>query len=438
MNVNKQDQDYLKSLTVLYVEDDEDALKLISRFLSRNAGTVITAENGAKGLDAYRKHHPAVIITDIQMPIMDGLTMAREIRQLDASIPIIVMTAFDQSDYLMKSLNIGIDKYIIKPVAGSQLYDALLTCAHRMLVDEQLKQAQAMLKDERQRLANIIEGTRAGTWEWNVKTGETIFNERWAEIIGYKLTDIDPISIDTWIKFTHPNDLVVSNDLLEKHFNKKLPYYECEVRMRHKDGHWVWVHDRGKVATWTDDEKPLVMSGTHQDITDRKRLEEGLKQREEQYRLLIETLPLAVLVHTHGKIVYVNRAFLTMFKASSLGEVVGMRVIELVPPELIDTVEERRRIMTEENRIVPPMELNLRCMDGTIITAVSTPMPVIFQEQSAVLAALYDITESKRNEIELQKAHKLLHIQVREIADLQAKLQEWVIRNPLPGLFKSR
>ncbi len=85
------------------------------------------------------------------------------------------------------------------------------------------------------------------------------------------------MSIDTWIEFTHPDDLEVSNELLEKHFAGELDYYECEARMRHKNGDWVWVLDKGKVATWTKDGKPLFMSGTHQDITERKKFEERIQ-----------------------------------------------------------------------------------------------------------------------------------------------------------------
>jgi PAS domain S-box-containing protein len=146
------------------------------------------------------------------------------------------------------------------------------------------KQAEEILATERRRLADIIQGTNVGTWEWNVQTGKAIFNEQWARIIGYTLEEISPVSIDTWIKFAHPDDLKMSDELLEKHFKGELDYYECEARMRHKNGDWVWVLDRGKVATWTKDGKPLLMSGTHQDITERKRSEQqvnaSLKEKE--------------------------------------------------------------------------------------------------------------------------------------------------------------
>ena len=135
------------------------------------------------------------------------------------------------------------------------------------------KQAEQQLKDQQRRLNDIISGTHVGTWEWNIQTGETVFNDLWAEMIGYTLEELSPTTIDTWVKLAHPDDLKLSGELLGKHFTGELPFYECEARLRHKDGHWIWVLDRGKVATWTKDGKPLLISGSHQDISERKQIE---------------------------------------------------------------------------------------------------------------------------------------------------------------------
>jgi diguanylate cyclase (GGDEF)-like protein/PAS domain S-box-containing protein len=139
------------------------------------------------------------------------------------------------------------------------------------------KQAEESLALERQRLANIIEGTNAGTWEWNIRTGEIVLNDRWAEMLGYTLAELAPVSIDTIENLTHPDDMETSKDLLARHFKKELPYYECELRMRHKNGGWVWIHASGKVAAWTEDGKALMIFGTHQDITRRKLAEEKIQ-----------------------------------------------------------------------------------------------------------------------------------------------------------------
>ena len=139
MNINRQDQDFLKTLTVLYVEDDVDTREQFHEFLRRPVGTLITATNGAEGLEAFKKHLPDIVVTDILMPQMDGLTMAHEIRGIMPSVPIIVITAFEQTDYLLRAVNIGIDKYVTKPVNSYLMFECLLECVHRLRAEEQLK-----------------------------------------------------------------------------------------------------------------------------------------------------------------------------------------------------------------------------------------------------------------------------------------------------------
>jgi len=127
---------------------------------------------------------------------------------------------------------------------------------------------------EKQRLADILEGTNVGTWEWNVQTGETVFSERWANIIGYTLEEISPTNFETWTKFMHPDDLKIAQKELDKHFSGEKDYYDVEFRQSHKNGSWVWINARGKVVKWSKDKKPIKMSGTHLDISNSKRIEE--------------------------------------------------------------------------------------------------------------------------------------------------------------------
>jgi PAS domain S-box-containing protein len=130
------------------------------------------------------------------------------------------------------------------------------------------------LRDERERMARVIQGTDVGTWEWNVQTGEVVVNDKWAQLIGYTLEELAPITMKTWETFTHPDDFKRASDQLEKHFSGAISIYDCECRMKHKDGHWVWIQDRGRILTRTDDGQPLMMFGTHMEITDRKQTEE--------------------------------------------------------------------------------------------------------------------------------------------------------------------
>lgn len=165
------------------------------------------------------------------------------------------------------------------------------------------------LEENRLRMENIIEGTNVGTWEWNIQTGEVIHNERWANIFGYTLEELYPITIDTWKRFLHPDDLKDTETQDDLIFNKKLEYYNDEYRMRHKDGSWVWIHDRGKVITWTNDGKPHLISGTHTDITERKKLEAALANEKK----LLETTLLSVadgVISTDisGNVMFLNKA----------------------------------------------------------------------------------------------------------------------------------
>jgi PAS domain S-box-containing protein len=131
-----------------------------------------------------------------------------------------------------------------------------------------------------ERLGLAIKGTQAGLWDWHVPTRKTVFNERWAEIVGYTLDELAPTSIRTWMDLCHPDDLIQSNHLLEKHFNGETDFYRCETRIRHKNGAWVWVLDSGKVVERDDDGNPVRVTGTHVDITERLEMERRKNQIE--------------------------------------------------------------------------------------------------------------------------------------------------------------
>ncbi|MFD2564247.1 PAS domain-containing protein [Aquimarina rubra] len=150
-----------------------------------------------------------------------------------------------------------------------------------------IKKAEEDLRKQINDFEHIIEGTHLGTWRWNVQTGETVFNERWAEIIGYSLSELQPTTINTWVEYSHPDDLEKSNELLQEHFAGKTPIYECEARMKHKNGEYVWVLDKGSVVSWDDQGNPEWMIGSHQEITQKKK-------DFERNRLFIEQTPSAI------------------------------------------------------------------------------------------------------------------------------------------------
>jgi PAS domain S-box-containing protein len=160
-----------------------------------------------------------------------------------------------------------------------KLLRELADCVEHEIEQEAASNFYRELQRKEQRTRAIIQGTRIGTWEWNVQTGETIFNERWADICGYRLEELAPVDIQTWLSLAHPDDLPESTRLLNEHFAGRSPEYDFRCRMKHKNGAWVWVHDRGQVLEWTAAGEPRMMFGTHADVTqEMKDLERIQKQ----------------------------------------------------------------------------------------------------------------------------------------------------------------
>jgi PAS domain S-box-containing protein len=278
------------------------------------------------------------------------------------------------------------------------------------------KLAQEKLASERERLSGIIKGTNAGTWEWNVQTGETIFNERWAEIIGYSLNEISPTSIETWAKYSNPDDLKYSGELLDKHFNGELDYYECEVRMKHKNGNWVWVLDRGRVTSRTSDGKPLVMMGTHQDITERKKSEEQLRESENRFRSLFEQTHDAVFIlDINGKHIAVNNRACELLGYSE-SELLNLSVNE-TSAELEKSKDIFNRIVNGEN--VPLYERKFKRKDGSeVVTEVSVMLIKDNQGNPLhVQSVMRDITERKHNEEQLRSVKEQFEIAINGTND---------------------
>ncbi|MFT7402750.1 MAG: PAS domain S-box-containing protein, partial [Hydrogenophaga sp.] len=130
-------------------------------------------------------------------------------------------------------------------------------------------EVQEALQEERQRLAWVLEATRPGIWESNLDTGALRINERWAEMLGHTLQELEPIEQTTWRSRMHPEDLPRVRRLREKHLSGELPFYDCDLRLRHKDGHWVWINTQGRVHQRDAQGRPIFMSGIHLDISDR-------------------------------------------------------------------------------------------------------------------------------------------------------------------------
>jgi PAS domain S-box-containing protein len=142
------------------------------------------------------------------------------------------------------------------------------------------KQAEEALRESQERLELAMEGAELGMWDWNIQTGDLVFNRRWAEILGYSPDEIRP-HMDSWEDSIHPEDTERVKEILNRHVAGKTPSYQMEYRVATKSGEVRWVLARGKVVQRDKDGRPLRATGTRLDITDRKRAEETLQERTE-------------------------------------------------------------------------------------------------------------------------------------------------------------
>ncbi|MGE4511628.1 MAG: response regulator, partial [Sulfurimonadaceae bacterium] len=285
------------------------------------------------------------------------------------------------------------------------------------------------LKAQKQKLDAIIDATEIATWEWNVQSGETVFNERWAQILGYTLEELSPISIATWDNFAHPEDLAESERRLEKHFRGELPYYECASRMKHKNGSWVWVLDRGKVFSRDAEGNPLVMFGIHQDITARKKIEEELRRSEEKFRNMFakHNAPMLLIEPQSGMIVDANLSA-EKFYGYSVEELRSMRIDEINMMSIEEINQERERALKEERNF---FVFEHKLKNGEIKTVEVHSSPFTYQEKSILFSIIVDVTEKKRaqeallrSEERLRKAQQIAHLGSWEL-DLRSGRLEW-------------
>lgn len=137
----------LQQISLLYVEDDNTIRDLLSRSLSRTFHNLHVASNGQEGYEQYLKHKPDIIITDIKMPIMNGLEMCKLIRKIDENIPIIVTSAHSEAVNFLEAIEIGVTSYLLKPINKKQLKDMLESNAKIVLYEREKEDQQCILQE---------------------------------------------------------------------------------------------------------------------------------------------------------------------------------------------------------------------------------------------------------------------------------------------------
>ncbi|WP_165498294.1 EAL domain-containing protein [Siculibacillus lacustris] len=195
-------------------------------------------------------------------------------------------------------------------VAVSAVRDEATGRALYMIVQMQdisaRRETEKALEESESRWNFALESAGQGVWDHDYGRNRTFYSATWARMLGYRPEDMSSES-DAWLSLVHPFDLPRLLHQEHLHLEGRTAQFECEFRMRHKDGHWVWILDRGKVIAHGPDGRPTRMIGTHTDITEHRLLTEALQQEKERLRITLQSIGDGVIcTDEEGRVTFVN------------------------------------------------------------------------------------------------------------------------------------
>ena len=234
--------------------------------------------------------------------------------------------------------------------------------------------SQAALRAAGERLAAILEGTRAGTWEWHVPTDEVTVNDRFASLVGHTPDELPRRVSDLYALLLHPADADRLHQANQRHLRGETDHYECEFRFRHRLGHWVWLMERGRINQRGPDGEVLMMSGTTLDISESKRAEDALRITGELLKERTAALEATLQAMTQGLLVVGPEGRVRLYNAQVLHILSLPEAVMAGHPALADVVafQTRRGDFGEGLSLVEPA---FRPYFQTAITEVGESVP---------------------------------------------------------------
>ena len=318
MNDDKDFFRYLKKLSLLYVEDDENTREELEYFLQNKVKNLYVAKNGQEGFDLFEKHQPDLIITDIQMPVMTGTKMIKLIKQINSTIPIVIITAFNDTDYLFEAIKLNVTNYLTKPLNLFALSEVLASIAKNINLENENKEIYNSLKQYK----DIVD-ERSIISKTDINGIITYINEPFEKISGYKKEELlgKPHSI-----ITHP---AINKNIFKKmwkRINIEKKSWQGRLRNITKEGNEYFVDIIIKPILDLDGNIIEYISLSN-DITDLETTKEYFKAQTQKsafnltesirivnaYKEAINESNIILRINLDRKIIYANDAF---FKVS--------------------------------------------------------------------------------------------------------------------------
>lgn len=323
---------------LLYVEDEEGTRNLLRRVISDKYPDVefIVAENGARGMELFKEHRPDIVLTDLSMPVMDGLQMSREIKELNTDAVIIALSAQNNPYYLINAIEAGIRHYVLKPFNTEDLFAVINKALEEIRLTHLVNEQEEQIRKREQQLARAQRITHLGSWEWDLVNGNTSWSDELYRIFGLSPASI-PASYKGFMERVHPEDRAVVKKVVQRALRRHQPFVYHDCRIVRPDGSVRTIHGQGEVILDSAG-KMISVIGTAHDVTEHRQLDE----ERARLAMIVESSNDAIFsVALDDVITSWNKGAEKIFGFSAK-EIVGQSIFTLLPPE---KYEERAKIL---------------------------------------------------------------------------------------------
>jgi PAS domain S-box-containing protein len=414
----------MADVKILLVEDENvEALDIKRTLESFGYDVPYVASSGEEAVEKALAIMPDIILMDIVLKgNTDGIEAVSEIK--DLNIPIIYLTAHSEESTIERAKLTEPYGYIIKPYDRTELKHAIELAIYKNQMEKELKESE-------ERYSLTVEAVNEGIWDWNVPTGEAYFSPIYYKMLGYDDEDF-PASYESFKTMVHPDDIERVEKELQYHIDN-VEGYAIELRLKTKNGKWLWILTKGKVVETDKDGNPIRMVGTHTDITKRKQAEE---ERDRFFNLSLDMMGIAGF---DGYFKQLNPAW-----EKTLGwtnkELMSKPYMEFVHRDDKEATQNAAHSLAEGLKIIEFIN-RYQCKDGSYKWLSWKSYPL--SNENLIYTVARDITSWKEAQESLQKSEKKHRIMVEELKNTENTLKESeksyreLVDNSLVGIYKT-
>jgi PAS domain S-box-containing protein len=272
------------------------------------------------------------------------------------------------------------------------------------------RQSEAALRVSEERLGFALNATNDGLWDWNIPTGEVHFSQQWCRLLGYSHAEV-PGRVEFFFSALHPDDVPQMRRALDDHLAGRTPLKQNEVRLRTKEGDYLWFHDRGKIVVWDDAGLPLRMVGTITAIAERKEAEAAIARSVASLRATLESTADGILTIGHDRrIGSFNRRFVEMWRipVEVLAAKNDERALQFVLGQLVDPEAFLAKVRFLYDHADQESFDVLDFHDGRVFERYSRPM-IVDGLPAGRVWSFRDVTERKQAGADREKLQARLH-----------------------------